>query len=59
MDVQFPMESPGCSLNSEDQVPTDAHVGAVLLISSSVRIQPWTCAKALHLEHISACRGVN
>ena len=53
MDLQFPTESPGCSLNSEDQVPTDAHVGAVL-ISSSVRIQPWTCAKALHLEHISA-----
>lgn len=58
MDLQFPMESPGCSLNSENQVPTDAYVGAVLLISSSVRIQPWACAKALHLEHISVCVGV-
>lgn len=58
MDLQFPMESPGCSLNSENQVPTDAYVGAVL-ISSSVRIQPWACAKALHLEHISVSRGVN
>ena len=53
------MEFPGCSLNSEIQVPIDAHVGALLFISSSMRIQSWTCAKALPLEHISACRGVN